>query len=135
MRQLAAAGAAIAAGAASADGCGEGLLNPPARRSVSGEGVTIAFAPHPAPVPVGRHFTLDLVVCPAPPAAPAVDAEMPAHRHGMNYRARVERVGPVDQGRYRATGMMFHMPGRWRYLFDVVSGGQRQRLAYDVDVE
>ena len=40
---------------------------------------------------------------------------MPAHRHGMNYRATVSTLSP---GVYRAEGLMFHMPGRWRVIFD-----------------
>jgi hypothetical protein len=122
----------VAAAATGAE-CGA-ELEARTRRVVHGDGVTIAFAPDPAPVRVGRHFALDVVVCPAPESAPAVDAEMPAHRHGMNYRAQVERVGPAAAGRFRARGMMFHMPGHWRVLFDVGSGKARQRLGADVDV-
>jgi hypothetical protein len=43
--------------------------------------------------PVGRHFGLDIVVCARAGARAAgglrVDADMPAHRHGMNYRPTV----------------------------------------------
>jgi hypothetical protein len=57
---------------------------------------------------------------------------MPAHRHGMNYRAKVI---PQGAGRWRAEGLMFHMPGRWQFVFDVDAGGRRDRLTYDVTVE
>jgi hypothetical protein len=130
------AGVLAAATVAAAD-CGADL-DPKARRTVAADGVVVAFAPRPTPVRVGRHFALELAVCPAPNAAPAVDAEMPAHRHGMNYRARVERIGPAvpaPQARYTASGLMFHMPGHWRYLFDVDTASGRQRLVFDVDVE
>jgi hypothetical protein len=63
----------------------------------------------------GRHFALDVVVCAragaALPVALRVDADMPAHRHGMNYRPTVRALG---DGRYRADGLMLHMAGRWR---------------------
>ena len=85
---------------------------------------------------MGQHFGLDIVVCPraqaALPSAIKVDADMPAHRHGMNYRASVE---PLGAGRYRADGLMFHMPGRWRFIFDLAVDGTAERLTREVDVE
>jgi hypothetical protein len=125
------------AGAADADAkaCGAGL-DTKVRRAVHTDSLTLAFAPRPAPVRVGQHFAIDIEVC-APAAVEAaltaVDAEMPAHRHGMNYRPRIEALGP---GRWRASGLMFHMPGHWRYRFDLtLAGNQRLRLAEDVQVD
>ena len=50
-----------------------------------------------SPIVVSRHFALDVVVCPKPGAAAprslAVDATMPAHRHGMNYRPTITAAG------------------------------------------
>jgi hypothetical protein len=40
-----------------------------------------------------------------------VDAEMPTHRHGMNYRPRLTVLAP---GLARADALMLHMPGPWR---------------------
>ncbi|HEX5092792.1 MAG TPA: hypothetical protein VFV84_08925 [Burkholderiales bacterium] len=84
-----------------------------------------------APIQVGRHFTLDLAVCP-PPESVRVDASMPAHRHGMNYQPSVV---PLGDGRYRAEGLMFHMPGDWQFLFEVRSGGKTERATHDLHVE
>ena len=62
------------------------------------DGARIAFVSRPAPLPVGQHFDLDFVVCAAAAvradAAIQVDADMPAHRHGMNYRATVSTLSP-----------------------------------------
>ena len=57
----------------------------------------------------------------------AVDAWMPEHRHGMNYRPTVTRLAP---GRWRAEGLMFHMPGRWELVFTV----DGERLARELVV-
>jgi len=57
---------------------------------------------------------------------------MPEHRHGMNYRPTVATSG---EGRYRAEGLLFHMPGRWQLLFDVERGGRTERLAADILLE
>lgn len=120
--------------------CGDDL--PSAHRLLTPEGAAsggwqIAFAPQPAPLPAGRHFALDIVVCPPPgaamPAALVVDADMPAHRHGMNYRAGVTALGG---GRFRADGMMFHMAGRWRLIFDLpaADGRPARRLTHEIDL-
>ena len=89
----------------------------------------LAYRTVPAPVPVGRHFTLDFEVCPrsgaAVPERVQVDAHMPEHRHGMNYKAVVKSLGG---GKFHAEGLMFHMPGRWELLFDVQDGGSTVRL-------
>jgi cytochrome c peroxidase len=86
-------------------------------------------------VPVGRHFELRFVVCDGTgirsDAKVRVDADMPAHRHGMNYRAS---VSPLGAGVYRAHGLMFHMPGRWRVIFDIEVGGRTQRATHEFEV-
>jgi len=90
---------------------------------------TIVF--RAAPIRVGEHFALELAVCP-PPDAVRVDASMPAHRHGMNYRPSVV---PLGGGRYRAEGLMLHMPGDWRLVFELRAGGTTERATHDLHVE
>jgi hypothetical protein len=65
------------------------------------------------------------------PTAVRVDADMPAHRHGMNYRATVT---PLVDGRFTAQGLMFHMPGRWRFIFDLATPAGTQRLTHEVEL-
>jgi len=79
----------------------------------------------PAPLKVGEHFALEFAVCPAPESV-RVDAWMPEHRHGMNYRPTVAALG---EGRYRAEGLMLHMAGRWELVFEVGAGGSSERIA------
>lgn len=130
--------ALLAAAQAARAACGDAL--PAAHRlltdpDAASSGWQIAFAPVPAPLPAGRHFALDIVVCPPPgaalPATLRVDADMPAHRHGMNYRASVTALGG---GRFRADGLMFHMAGRWRLMFDLpaADGNPVRRLAREI---
>jgi hypothetical protein len=80
---------------------------------------------------VGEHFALEFAVCPAPDAV-RVDATMPEHRHGMNYRPTVTAQGG---GRYRAEGLMFHMAGRWELVFEVRAGGKTERVAQSLKLE
>ena len=113
--------------------CGAALLAPHVQ-VVRHKGWVVAYAPRAWPVPIGEHFEVDLQVCDA--AAPVtgvqVDADMPQHKHGMNYRPTVTLKA---NGVFLATGLMFHMPGRWRFIFDLESGSTRARLMHEIDVE
>ena len=57
---------------------------------------------------------------------------MPDHRHGMNYKPTVAARG---SGRYLAEGLMFHMAGRWEFVFELRSGGKTERLVHSVRLE
>jgi hypothetical protein len=105
----------------------------PRERLVAGE-VVVLYRTRPAAIELGRHFSVEAIVCDAQgePGGLRVDALMPEHRHGMNYRARVT---PAGGGRYVAEGLMFHMPGRWQLLFDVERSGRTERLATDIILE
>jgi len=94
------------------------------------ESAKYALAYQVAPIAVGQHFAIEIGACAkagTPPQALSVDARMPEHRHGMNYRPEVKRLAP---GRWRAEGLMFHMPGRWELAFFV----DGERLATDMVV-
>ncbi len=115
---------------AQAQDCGSSF-NGPSRQVIDADGQRLVFATLPWPVPVGRPFALDIAVCapmgvspdaPLGAAAPRLlrlDADMPAHRHGMNYRPGIT---PLGGGRYRAEGLLFHMPGTWRLRFELDAG-------------
>ena len=98
--------------------------------------VVVLFRTVPSPIEIGQHFTVEALVCPTPPIGAAagfmVDARMPEHRHGMNYRARVFRK---PDGIYVAEGLLFHMPGLWQLMFDVERGVRMERLTTDIDLE
>ena len=72
-----------------ASGCGDTLGE---TRRIEGANYTVAYRTVPDPIRVGAHFALDFAVCPragataAAPRSVRVDATMPEHRHGMNYR-------------------------------------------------
>jgi hypothetical protein len=84
-------------------------------------------------LPAHRHFALELQVCPPLPLATIrVDADMPAHRHGMNYRTSVTAL--AQPGRFRAEGLLLHMAGRWRVIVDLPLPEGPLRLTQDIDV-
>lgn len=93
---------------------------------LDGDGLSVQLAPEPAPIPVGQHFDFLVEVCRdgAPVEAEVtVDADMPAHGHGMNYQPSMTTLGP---GKVRASGLMFHMPGTWRVVVTVEEAAGRQ---------
>lgn len=57
-----------------------------------------------------------LAVCPVTAQLRGVDASMPEHRHGMNYRPSLVSLG---RGRWRAEGLLWHMAGRWELSFEL----------------
>ncbi|WP_326534772.1 hypothetical protein [Pseudorhodoferax sp.] len=124
---------------ATASDCGH-TLDARQRQVLAGRQHTLVFVPQPAPLASGRHFGLDIVVCPkagaGAPAALRVDADMPAHGHGMNYRPTVRVMGAPGEGqsRYRAEGLLLHMPGRWRLHFELSVDGRIERLSHDLDL-
>ena len=104
---------------------------PPGTR-VESERFSIAYRTIPAKIAVGQPFVLEFAAC-AKTGAPVservkLDAHMPEHRHGMNYRTKVVSKGA---GRFHSEGWLFHMPGRWEFLFDIDS----ERLTHSVRIE
>ncbi len=96
----------------------------------------IAYRWEPERLKVGQFFAAEVIACRAPGAevvsGVVLDAQMPAHGHGMNYRPTSTQLAP---DRFRVTGLMLHMPGRWRLTFDLVHGDRRTRLSQDVDLK
>jgi len=84
---------------------------------------------------VGKHFSVEVAACakngPAPKAL-KIDAHMPEHRHGMNYKPTVKPAGP---GRWQAEGLMFHMPGKWEFVFFVEGERMTRELVVFSDEE
>jgi len=91
----------------------------------------VLYRTHPSPLRVGQHFTVDFAVCPAPESV-RVDAWMPEHRHGMNYRPTVTATG---EGRYRAEGLMLHMAGKWELIFEARAKDSVERVAQTIRLE
>jgi hypothetical protein len=95
----------------------------------------IAYRWEPKDIKVGRFFQAEVVTCRTPDAGAVsrivLDARMPAHGHGMNYRPKATELGP---GRFRFTGLMLHMAGTWQLTFDIFQGEKRSRLTREIDL-
>jgi hypothetical protein len=64
-------------------------------------------------------------------AVVAVSAFMPDHGHGTNLDPVTEELGG---GRYRADGVLLHMPGYWELHVDVIRGGLASRATFELDL-
>ncbi|MFO0873712.1 MAG: FixH family protein [Phycisphaerales bacterium] len=110
------------------------------RRVVSNDGSYIVlFTTKPDPIPANEPFDIVVRIYDArrsqqivTDADLVVDAAMPEHRHGMNV---VPRVRKHNDGSYSASGMLFHMPGRWEIYFDITRKGETERAQAEVVLE
>jgi hypothetical protein len=102
-------------------------------RRLASPDAEVAYRWEPAELKVGQFFTAEVVTCRTPRQEPVgaimIDATMPAHGHGMNYRPSAVRTAP---GQYRFTGLMLHMPGTWTVTIDLLQDGKRTRLTHEV---
>jgi len=120
---------ALAASAVACESPGAGYAR------LESPGFVLWMATQPAPPPVGAEFAVDAVLCAkgqAQAEAVRFDAWMPTHRHGMNSRPSVTARG---DGRWRADGYLFHMPGRWQFKFEIDTPDGRERLTRDIEIE
>lgn len=96
----------------------------------------VTLRPEGGVVERNRHFELDLQIQPRPgtaaPSSVQVDADMPAHGHGMNTQPEVIQK---DALHYRIKGMLFHMTGEWSVSVTVSAGTSPEHVFFPVLVE
>lgn len=107
----------------------------PAWIQLNAPNVTLNYRFIPDAAAVNQPLAIEVLACPqsgaAPPTQVRVDARMPAHGHGMNYRPKSTQLAA---GHYRFGGLILHMPGQWQLRFDVIQAGQRTRLTTDLEL-
>ncbi|MDH5338311.1 MAG: hypothetical protein OEW22_00920 [Rubrivivax sp.] len=119
---------ALAGGAAAA--C---PLTPDDGRLIEGDALQVAWTvAGGGAIEVGQPFELEVRACPDTAELRAVDATMPAHRHGMNYRPSIVALAP---GRWRVQGLIWHMRGGWELALDLHRAGRTQTLRQAVDLQ
>lgn len=111
-----------------------------ARETKSGAGAyLVRWRTEPDEIPMNDEFKLRAWVFAAD--APdtvlrdvelVIDAAMPEHGHGM---ARAPKIAKLEDGSIEASGMLFHMPGRWELYFDVSKAELTERAQVRIDLE
>jgi hypothetical protein len=94
--------------------------------------VQARWTTEPQPVPVGEPFVLRISLCPAEARLLRVDAIMPEHRHGMNYRPSIQALGA---GEWRVEGLVWHMAGRWELKLNTRLGDTDHTLTQSVTLK
>ena len=108
------------------------------RLVTDGGSFELKLSSKPQPIPLNELFELTIEVLPAKkvkdpnPFWLSINATMPAHKHGMNTRPRVEDLG---NGRFVIRGMLLHMAGDWEISLDVAKGGIREQAKISLNVE
>jgi hypothetical protein len=97
--------------------------------------ITLHYRTDPSPLRVAQHFSMQFRACRAEQSlkldAFKVDALMPKHGHGMNYKANIEMQ---RDGLYEATGMLFHMSGQWQIRINLSYDGHAQQVKVDYQI-
>ncbi len=89
----------------------------------------------PQKIPLSAPFEAEVTICALETGLPSrvtLDATMPAHKHGMNYEPSISAVA---EGRYEVKGLLFHMPGIWRFEVTAYQSGKPFRFSHEVKVQ
>ena len=102
---------------------------------LAGRNFVVDWRVEPAPLRLGEFFAVVVSACERQGqrvSSLKVDATMPAHRHGMNYAPTVTSEAG---GRFRASGLLLHMPGRWEFTFDLAGDSTRETVRSTVELK
>ena len=90
----------------------------------------LAYAQMDAP-PISAPFVMTVTFCDPAQRFDALifDAQMPAHRHGMNFTVDVSKIA---DNQFEVSNVVFHMPGLWE--FRVEARGVGQKYSYTAEV-
>lgn len=89
----------------------------------------------PDTVLMGQPFDVEFLTCGEKTAAAnkiTVEATMPMHNHGMNY---VPEITTTSKNKYKASGMLFHMPGKWVISLETRGTDKTQRFELEIPVK
>ena len=106
--------------------------NLPNDQRTSSASFDVGYRLEPPKIAVAEPFSMVIEICNKDGSsftgAPVVNAHMPLHGHGMNYRPRITKT---DEGTFRAEGFLFHMPGKWQFKIDIEGNGKAERVTLD----
>ena len=104
-------------------------------RIVPVDGAMLHYRIKSPPLIVAQHFSMQFLLCRGESVLAVegfkLDALMPAHGHGMNYKASINWL---DDGLVEASGLLFHMPGQWRITVNLTYGGVARQTQIDFEI-
>jgi len=100
-----------------------------------GDGLMLHYRIKSPPLTVAQHFSMQFLLCRDETVLAIegfrLDALMPAHGHGMNYKASIDLL---DDGMVEASGLLFHMPGQWRVTVNLIYDGIARQTQLDFEI-
>ena len=107
----------------------------PVTKTSDGGGHVVDLQPRGGEIQWNKHFSLDITLRSKKPVSEKfevrVDADMPAHQHGMNTKSETFEQGG---GTYLVEGMLFHMKGDWVITVELIDGEVTEKVEYPVSV-
>jgi len=99
------------------------------------DGAMLHYRIKSPPLIVAQHFSMQFLLCRGETVLAVegfkLDALMPAHGHGMNYKATIDLL---DNGLVEASGLLFHMPGQWRITVNLSYDGVTRQTRLDFEI-
>ena len=99
------------------------------------DSLTMSYQLEDSTIVVGQHFSMLFNFCKNGKNVSvnhlALNANMPAHGHGMNYRISVVETASRQ---YKAEGFLFHMPGSWQVTGRVDYSNKTQTFEIDINI-
>ncbi len=89
-------------------------------------------------IQVGDAVSIKMTFCgdTAPNTSLSLDATMPAHGHGTNYKHEHSiEARSANTVQYLVEGVVLHMPGQWQWEVEVRAGGARETLTHSFSVQ
>ncbi|MGB5330701.1 MAG: hypothetical protein WBO58_21015 [Gammaproteobacteria bacterium] len=104
-------------------------------RVAPGDDLMLHYRIKSPPLTVAQHFSMQFLLCRDATTLAIedfkLDASMPVHGHGMNYKASINWL---DNGLVEASGMLFHMPGQWRVTVNLSYDGVARQTQLDFEI-
>jgi hypothetical protein len=108
----------------------------PATQLTDGGSFSVTLQPVDGSIARNRHFSLQVSVTSESSTSDklkvSVDADMPAHRHGMNTKPEISEI---EAHQFRADGMLFHMSGHWVITVEVTGKTGPEQATFPVSIE
>jgi hypothetical protein len=105
---------------------------------IAGSQFTVQLT-QPAVIRVSEPFAVRVAVCNRKSADTVkleLDAVMPRHGHGMNYRPTIKPLSAANgHVEYEVSGLLMHMPGQWQWQLSLSDSNQRETLKQTITIQ
>ena len=113
-----------------------GLACSQLKQSIEGNnGVILHYQLPKKSMSVGSFFSMDFDICKDSKSLPIQDlkinAMMPAHGHGMNYKTEITHLSNYQ---FKLKNLNFHMPGLWQITLKVITSSSSELFKINISL-